>query len=68
MARAATAPIRRRSFGIETPHEITTVFKHIAADVFAATDQRQRPELSLSAIGDFSCGSSGAGPDQVRAR
>lgn len=38
---------------IETPDEITTVFKHIAADVYRSTGQRQRPELSLSAIGDF---------------
>src|SRR5262249_42319084 len=38
---------------IEQPAEITTVFKHIAADVYQSTGQRQRPELSLSAIGDF---------------
>lgn len=38
---------------IEQPEEITTVFKHVAADVYQATGQRQRPELSLSAIGDF---------------
>ncbi len=38
---------------IETPDEITTVFKHVAADVYQNTGQRQRPELSLSAIGDF---------------
>jgi hypothetical protein len=38
---------------IETPDEITTVFKHVASDVYQSTGQRQRPELSLSAIGDF---------------
>jgi hypothetical protein len=38
---------------IEKPEEITTVFRRIAADVYNATSQRQRPELSLSAIGDF---------------
>jgi hypothetical protein len=38
---------------IEQPEEITTVFKHVAADVYQSTGQRQRPELSLSAIGDF---------------
>ena len=38
---------------IEQSDEITTVFKHVAADVYESTGQRQRPELSLSAIGDF---------------
>lgn len=49
---------------IEQPDEITTVFKHVAADVFQNTGQRQRPELSLSAIGDFYLkgGSAAGGP------
>jgi hypothetical protein len=51
---------------IETPDEITTVFKHIAAEVYQNTGQRQRPELSLSAIGDFYLrGRSSGGPSPV---
>jgi hypothetical protein len=38
---------------VETKEEIGTVFRHITADVYAATDSKQLPELSLSLIGDF---------------
>jgi hypothetical protein len=38
---------------LEGGDEVTTMFKHIAADVFTATNHRQRPELSLSAISDI---------------
>jgi hypothetical protein len=38
---------------IETPEEIGTVFRRISADVYAATDHAQLPELSLSLIGEY---------------
>jgi uncharacterized caspase-like protein len=38
---------------IETKEEIGTVFRHISTDVYAATESKQLPELSLSLIGDF---------------
>jgi uncharacterized caspase-like protein len=38
---------------IETKEEIGTVFRHISADVYAATASNQLPELYLSLIGDF---------------
>jgi uncharacterized caspase-like protein/cyclophilin family peptidyl-prolyl cis-trans isomerase len=38
---------------IETPAEIGTVFRRISADVYAATQRTQLPELSLSMIGEF---------------
>jgi uncharacterized caspase-like protein len=38
---------------IEAKEEIGTVFRHITADVYAATESKQLPELSLSLIGDF---------------
>jgi formylglycine-generating enzyme required for sulfatase activity len=38
---------------IETPEEISTIFRHITADVDLATQSNQLPELSLSVVGDF---------------
>ena len=38
---------------IEAPDEIGTVFRRISADVYAATDHAQLPELSLSLIGEY---------------
>ncbi len=38
---------------IESPEEIGTVFRRISADVYAATDHTQLPELSLSLIGEY---------------
>jgi hypothetical protein len=38
---------------IETPDEIGTVFRRVSADVYAATNRTQLPELSLSFIGEF---------------
>jgi uncharacterized caspase-like protein len=38
---------------IETPDEISTIFRHITADVDTATRSNQLPELSLSVVGDF---------------
>jgi WD40 repeat protein/uncharacterized caspase-like protein len=38
---------------IETTHEISTIFRHITADVDTATQSKQLPELSLSVVGDF---------------
>ena len=33
--------------------EVGTLFRHVAADVYKATDERQLPEVSLSLLGDF---------------
>ncbi|MDA7949217.1 MAG: SUMF1/EgtB/PvdO family nonheme iron enzyme [Hyphomicrobiaceae bacterium] len=38
---------------IEAKAEIGTVFRRMSADVYAATKQKQLPELSLSLIGEF---------------
>jgi formylglycine-generating enzyme required for sulfatase activity/uncharacterized caspase-like protein len=38
---------------IETTDEISTIFRHITADVDTATQSKQLPELSLSVVGDF---------------
>jgi caspase domain-containing protein len=38
---------------IEEPEEIGTIFRRISADVYAATQHEQLPELSLSLIGEF---------------
>jgi Caspase domain len=38
---------------IEAQEEIGAVFRKISADVYAATNQSQLPELSLSLIGEF---------------
>src|SRR6201995_4946570 len=38
---------------IEAKDEIGTIFRRISADVFAATNRQQLPELSLSLIGEF---------------
>jgi len=38
---------------IELQEEIGTVFRRVAAEVFAATRQTQLPELSLSLIGEY---------------
>jgi uncharacterized caspase-like protein len=38
---------------IETPEEISTIFRHITADVDTATRSSQLPELSLSVVEDF---------------
>jgi hypothetical protein len=38
---------------IEEPEEIGTIFRRISADVYAATQREQLPELSLSLIGEF---------------
>jgi uncharacterized caspase-like protein len=38
---------------IETPEEIGTIFRKVAADVYAQTNHGQLPELSLSLIGEF---------------
>jgi uncharacterized caspase-like protein len=38
---------------IESPDEISTIFRHITADVDTATQSKQLPELSLSVVGDF---------------
>jgi matrix metalloproteinase-14 (membrane-inserted) len=38
---------------IEAQEEIGSVFRKISADVYAATKQKQLPELSLSLIGEF---------------
>jgi uncharacterized caspase-like protein len=38
---------------IEAREEIGTIFRRVSADVYAATNQRQLPELSLSLIGEF---------------
>jgi formylglycine-generating enzyme required for sulfatase activity len=38
---------------IQTSDEIGTVFRHITSDVYAATESKQLPELSLSVIRDF---------------
>jgi formylglycine-generating enzyme required for sulfatase activity/uncharacterized caspase-like protein len=38
---------------IEAPEEIGTVFRNITSDVYAATESKQLPELSLSLIGNF---------------
>jgi uncharacterized caspase-like protein len=38
---------------IEGQQEIGTVFRDITSDVYAATDSKQLPELSLSLIGNF---------------
>ena len=38
---------------IETTDEISTIFRHITADVDTATRSKQLPELSLSVVGDF---------------
>jgi formylglycine-generating enzyme required for sulfatase activity/uncharacterized caspase-like protein len=38
---------------IETADEISTIFRHITADVDTATQSKQLPELSLSVVGDF---------------
>lgn len=38
---------------IEADTEIGTVFRRVSADVYAATKQKQLPELSLSLIGEF---------------
>jgi hypothetical protein len=33
--------------------EVGTLFRHVAADVYKMTDERQLPEVSLSLLGDF---------------
>jgi formylglycine-generating enzyme required for sulfatase activity len=38
---------------IESKAEIGTVFRRISADVYAATNNKQLPEVSLSLIGEF---------------
>jgi uncharacterized caspase-like protein len=38
---------------IEMPEEISTIFRHITADVDIATQSKQLPELSLSVVGDW---------------
>jgi len=38
---------------IESKTEIGTVFRRVSADVYAATNEKQLPELSLSLIGEF---------------
>ncbi len=38
---------------IEAQTEIGTVFRRVSADVYAATNKKQLPELSLSLIGEF---------------
>jgi formylglycine-generating enzyme required for sulfatase activity len=38
---------------IEATEEIGVVFRNITSDVYAATDSKQLPELSLSLIGNF---------------
>jgi hypothetical protein len=38
---------------IEEPEEIGTIFRRVAADVYASTGRAQIPELSLSLIGEF---------------
>jgi uncharacterized caspase-like protein len=38
---------------IDTTEEIGTIFRDITSDVYAATDSKQLPELSLSLIGNF---------------
>ncbi len=38
---------------IEAKAEIGTVFRRMSADVYAATNRKQLPELSLSLIGEF---------------
>lgn len=38
---------------IESKAEIGTVFRRVSADVYAATKQKQLPEVSLSLIGEF---------------
>ena len=38
---------------IEAKTEIGTVFRRVSADVYAATNKKQLPELSLSLIGEF---------------
>lgn len=38
---------------IETKAEIGTVFRRVSADVYAATNKKQLPEVSLSLIGEF---------------
>jgi hypothetical protein len=35
------------------PVEIGTIFRNITSDVYAATESKQLPELSLSLIGNF---------------
>lgn len=38
---------------VESKTEIGTVFRRVSADVYAATKEKQLPELSLSLIGEF---------------
>jgi Caspase domain len=38
---------------IETPQEISTIFKKVSLEVFEKTDRRQIPEISLSIFRDF---------------
>jgi uncharacterized caspase-like protein len=38
---------------IETTEEIGTIFRNVTSDVYAATESKQLPELSLSLIGNF---------------
>jgi uncharacterized caspase-like protein len=38
---------------IETSEEIGAIFRNITSDVYAATESKQLPELSLSLIGNF---------------
>jgi Caspase domain len=41
---------------IETPEEISTVFRRVATDVIRATENKQYPELVTSLYGDFYLG------------
>jgi uncharacterized caspase-like protein len=41
---------------IETPEEISTVFKKVAKEVISATLNKQRPELSVTVFGDYYLG------------
>jgi hypothetical protein len=50
---------------IEEPEEIGRVFRRISTDVYAATEHRQLPELSLSMIGEYYLRGEPAAPSPI---